>query len=308
MRLRSNLEALFSDTVGFIQKLPPQLVAAFAATLEEIRDAAVVLHVLDASAPGAAAQCEAVLKVCGVVCVCVCAVCGVWFVVGGCALFAAVLCARRVVWGAPVRGRAARTAGKGCPPSLPLAPTRPPIVPQLKTHENKKTQNNNHGDPNQSTNNQKVLDGLGVHSAPVITAWNKSDAVADPSALKALAAARNAAAVAAGGLLGASASGGGLGGANGAGATAVISAATGEGVAELLDMIADTLAASMVEMEVCACVCVYVCMCAFAHVHACCVLLCCRRCCFCCVSRPTTTTHAHTHTHYRIASKKHPRP
>jgi hypothetical protein len=63
VRLRNNLEVLFSDTVGFIQKLPPQLVAAFTATLEEIADAGVVLHVLDASAPNAAAQCDAVLQV-----------------------------------------------------------------------------------------------------------------------------------------------------------------------------------------------------------------------------------------------------
>jgi hypothetical protein len=41
VRLRNNLEALLSDTVGFIQKLPPQLVAAFTATLEEISDAGV---------------------------------------------------------------------------------------------------------------------------------------------------------------------------------------------------------------------------------------------------------------------------
>lgn len=41
VRLRNNLEVLFSDTVGFIQKLPPQLVAAFTATLEEISDAGV---------------------------------------------------------------------------------------------------------------------------------------------------------------------------------------------------------------------------------------------------------------------------
>ncbi len=63
VRLRNNLEVLFSDTVGFIQKLPPQLVAAFTATLEEISDAGVVLHVLDVSAPNAVAQCDAVLKV-----------------------------------------------------------------------------------------------------------------------------------------------------------------------------------------------------------------------------------------------------
>ncbi len=42
-------EVLFSDTVGFIQKLPTQLVAAFRATLEEIQDADVVVKVVDAA-------------------------------------------------------------------------------------------------------------------------------------------------------------------------------------------------------------------------------------------------------------------
>jgi GTP-binding protein HflX len=56
-------EILFSDTVGFIQKLPTQLVAAFRATLEEITDATLLLHVVDASHPSAAAQVDAVNKV-----------------------------------------------------------------------------------------------------------------------------------------------------------------------------------------------------------------------------------------------------
>src|ERR1017187_7708918 len=42
---------LLSDTVGFIRKLPHQLVAAFAATLEETSRAALIVHVVDASAP-----------------------------------------------------------------------------------------------------------------------------------------------------------------------------------------------------------------------------------------------------------------
>lgn len=56
-------EVLFSDTVGFIQKLPTQLVAAFRATLEEIKDATMLLHVVDVSHPSAAAQVDAVNKV-----------------------------------------------------------------------------------------------------------------------------------------------------------------------------------------------------------------------------------------------------
>jgi len=50
-------------SVGFIQKLPTQLVAAFRATLEEIRDASLLLHVVDVSHPSAAAQVDAVNKV-----------------------------------------------------------------------------------------------------------------------------------------------------------------------------------------------------------------------------------------------------
>ncbi|MER3468468.1 MAG: GTPase HflX, partial [Thermoflexus sp.] len=48
--------ALFTDTVGFIQKLPHPLVAAFRATLEEINDADLILHVLDITHPNALQQ------------------------------------------------------------------------------------------------------------------------------------------------------------------------------------------------------------------------------------------------------------
>jgi GTP-binding protein HflX len=51
--LESGREILVSDTVGFIQKLPQNLVAAFRATLEEIEEAAVLLHVVDSSHPNA---------------------------------------------------------------------------------------------------------------------------------------------------------------------------------------------------------------------------------------------------------------
>lgn len=51
---------LFSDTVGFIQKLPTQLVAAFRATLEEINDSNVLLHVVDITHPNALEQVSAV--------------------------------------------------------------------------------------------------------------------------------------------------------------------------------------------------------------------------------------------------------
>lgn len=51
---------LFSDTVGFIQKLPTQLVAAFQATLEEIKEADLLIHVVDITHPNAMAQWESV--------------------------------------------------------------------------------------------------------------------------------------------------------------------------------------------------------------------------------------------------------
>lgn len=51
---------LLTDTVGFIQKLPTTLVAAFRATLEEISEADLLLHVVDISHPNALAQFQAV--------------------------------------------------------------------------------------------------------------------------------------------------------------------------------------------------------------------------------------------------------
>ncbi|MBI5653948.1 MAG: GTPase HflX, partial [Chloroflexi bacterium] len=60
VKLPGGAEALFTDTVGFIQKLPTQLVAAFRATLEEITEADVLLHVLDAAHASARDQARAV--------------------------------------------------------------------------------------------------------------------------------------------------------------------------------------------------------------------------------------------------------
>lgn len=54
--------ALFSDTVGFIQKLPTTLVAAFRATLEEINESDLLLHIVDITHPNALAQAEAVFQ------------------------------------------------------------------------------------------------------------------------------------------------------------------------------------------------------------------------------------------------------
>ncbi|HDN05008.1 MAG TPA: GTPase HflX, partial [Chloroflexi bacterium] len=53
-------QILVTDTVGFIQKLPTMLVAAFRATLEEIAEADLLLHVIDISHPQALSQVEAV--------------------------------------------------------------------------------------------------------------------------------------------------------------------------------------------------------------------------------------------------------
>jgi GTP-binding protein HflX len=54
---------LLTDTVGFIQKLPTDLVAAFRATLEEVTEADVIIQVLDLSSPAVAEQAETVEKV-----------------------------------------------------------------------------------------------------------------------------------------------------------------------------------------------------------------------------------------------------
>ena len=46
-----NQKLLLSDTVGFIRKLPPNLIASFKSTLKEVRDADIILHVVDVSHP-----------------------------------------------------------------------------------------------------------------------------------------------------------------------------------------------------------------------------------------------------------------
>ncbi|MGQ9682863.1 MAG: GTPase HflX [Anaerolineae bacterium] len=58
--LAGGSEILLTDTVGFIQKLPTSLVAAFRATLEEIGDADVLLHVVDVTHPNAVQQAQTV--------------------------------------------------------------------------------------------------------------------------------------------------------------------------------------------------------------------------------------------------------
>jgi len=51
---------LITDTVGFIRKLPPAIVTAFRATLEELTEASVLLHVVDLTLHNAAGQCQTV--------------------------------------------------------------------------------------------------------------------------------------------------------------------------------------------------------------------------------------------------------
>jgi GTP-binding protein HflX len=53
-------QALITDTVGFIQKLPTQLIAAFQATLEEICEADLLIHVVDVTHPNAIEQARSV--------------------------------------------------------------------------------------------------------------------------------------------------------------------------------------------------------------------------------------------------------
>lgn len=63
LRLPTNQNLYLSDTVGFIRKLPHSLVEAFKATLEEVVQADLLIHVVDASHPQAAEQLQAVNRV-----------------------------------------------------------------------------------------------------------------------------------------------------------------------------------------------------------------------------------------------------
>jgi GTPase len=63
LRLPGGETVLMSDTVGFVRKLPHQLVEAFRSTLEEVTGADLALHVVDAAAPDAEEQVDAVREV-----------------------------------------------------------------------------------------------------------------------------------------------------------------------------------------------------------------------------------------------------
>ncbi len=65
VRLAPGVEITLSDTVGFVRQLPHELIEAFGATLEETRDADLLLHVVDASAPDRDDQIAEVQRVLG---------------------------------------------------------------------------------------------------------------------------------------------------------------------------------------------------------------------------------------------------
>src|SRR6266849_3283968 len=63
VRFEGGQEILLTDTVGFVQRLPTTLVAAFRATLEEVAEADLIIHVVDASSPTMQRQVVAVEEV-----------------------------------------------------------------------------------------------------------------------------------------------------------------------------------------------------------------------------------------------------
>jgi GTP-binding protein HflX len=63
LNLPDKRQAILTDTVGFIQRLPHQLIAAFKSTLEETLDADLLVHVIDVSHPLYKEQSEAVYRV-----------------------------------------------------------------------------------------------------------------------------------------------------------------------------------------------------------------------------------------------------
>jgi GTP-binding protein HflX len=65
LRLPYDQEVIINDTVGFIRDLPETLVSAFRATLEEIADSDLLVHVVDASNPRAMQQIASVDKIIG---------------------------------------------------------------------------------------------------------------------------------------------------------------------------------------------------------------------------------------------------
>jgi len=65
LTLPDNTTVLLTDTVGFIRKLPPTLIAAFRATLEELTEASLLVHVVDLTSHNAPEQCQTVENILG---------------------------------------------------------------------------------------------------------------------------------------------------------------------------------------------------------------------------------------------------
>ncbi|MGD1119816.1 MAG: GTPase HflX [Dehalococcoidales bacterium] len=65
LNLPGNKAVLVTDTVGFIRKLPPTIINAFRATLEELSEASLLLHIVDVASPDAPEQCHTVEKILG---------------------------------------------------------------------------------------------------------------------------------------------------------------------------------------------------------------------------------------------------
>jgi len=63
LALPTGQQFLITDTVGFINKLPPSIIAAFRATLEELNEADLLLHIVDITHKNAANQCLTVEKI-----------------------------------------------------------------------------------------------------------------------------------------------------------------------------------------------------------------------------------------------------
>jgi GTP-binding protein HflX len=63
LALPTGQQFLITDTVGFIHKLPPSIIAAFRATLEELDEADLLLHIVDITHKNAANQCLTVEKI-----------------------------------------------------------------------------------------------------------------------------------------------------------------------------------------------------------------------------------------------------
>ncbi|PWG67891.1 GTPase HflX, partial [Enterobacter mori] len=63
IQINNGFNLIISDTVGFIQKLPTTLIAAFKSTLEEAKSADLLLHVVDSSHPEYRAQYDTVNQI-----------------------------------------------------------------------------------------------------------------------------------------------------------------------------------------------------------------------------------------------------